>query len=107
MEKWAWSVAAGTIFVVRPFCIAFCIAGCCQSCRKTSFFFSVNGACRQLVTARKAIFEYVEVFYNRLRRHASLGYLTPEEFKKHYFQEKQLEAEGSQGSPKPSETLPY
>lgn len=27
--------------------------------------------------ARKAIFEYVEVYYNRKRRHSSLGYLTP------------------------------
>ncbi len=56
--------------------------------------------------ARQAIFEYVEVFYNRLRRHASLGYLTPEEFKKRYFQEKQLEAEGSQGPARPGEALP-
>jgi putative transposase len=38
--------------------------------------------------ARQAIFEYVEVFYNRLRRHASLGYLTPVDFKQRYFQEK-------------------
>lgn len=30
--------------------------------------------------ARLAIFEYIEVFYNRQRRHASLGYLTPLEF---------------------------
>lgn len=30
-------------------------------------------------TARAAIFEYVEVFYNRQRRHSSLGYLTPSE----------------------------
>uniref|UniRef100_UPI00403F5697 IS3 family transposase n=1 Tax=Deinococcus sp. VB142 TaxID=3112952 RepID=UPI00403F5697 len=27
--------------------------------------------------ARNAIFEYVEVYYNRKRRHSSLGYLTP------------------------------
>ena len=45
--------------------------------------------------ARQAIFEYVEVFYNRLRRHASLGYLTPVEFKQRYFQEKQLETDSS------------
>lgn len=30
--------------------------------------------------ARKVIFEYVEVFYNRERRHSSLGYLSPEAF---------------------------
>lgn len=30
--------------------------------------------------ARKVIFEYVEVFYNRERKHSSLGYLSPEAF---------------------------
>ena len=27
--------------------------------------------------ARRAIFEYVETFYNRRRRHSGLGFLTP------------------------------
>jgi putative transposase len=30
--------------------------------------------------ARRSIFEYVEVFYNRKRLHSSLGYLSPEQF---------------------------
>jgi putative transposase len=30
--------------------------------------------------ARRAIFDYVEVFYNRQRRHSTLGYLSPAEF---------------------------
>jgi transposase InsO family protein len=30
--------------------------------------------------ARQSIFEYMEVFYNRLRRHSSLGYVSPEAF---------------------------
>jgi transposase InsO family protein len=30
--------------------------------------------------ARQAIFEYIEVFYNRQRRHSTLGYLSPESF---------------------------
>ena len=30
--------------------------------------------------ARRAIFEYIEVFYNRRRRHSSLGYLSPMQF---------------------------
>ncbi len=30
--------------------------------------------------ARRSVFEYVEIFYNRQRLHASNGYLTPEEF---------------------------
>jgi putative transposase len=30
--------------------------------------------------ARQSVFEYVEVFYNRVRRHSSLGYVSPEAF---------------------------
>ena len=30
--------------------------------------------------ARHRIFDYIEVFYNRVRRHSYLGYLSPEEF---------------------------
>ena len=30
--------------------------------------------------ARGAIFEYIEVFYNRLRRHSTLGYISPLEY---------------------------
>jgi transposase InsO family protein len=32
--------------------------------------------------ARLSIFEYVEVFYNRQRRHSALGYRSPEEYEK-------------------------
>ena len=32
--------------------------------------------------ARAAIFEYIEVFYNRERRHSSLRYLSPEDFER-------------------------
>ncbi|MBX9581502.1 MAG: IS3 family transposase [Gemmataceae bacterium] len=32
--------------------------------------------------ARAAIFEYLEVFYNRARRHSSLGYVSPDEFER-------------------------
>jgi putative transposase len=30
--------------------------------------------------ARQSIFEYIEIFYNRKRKHSSLGYLSPEQF---------------------------
>jgi transposase InsO family protein len=30
--------------------------------------------------ARTALFEYIEVFYNRQRRHSALGYLSPEAY---------------------------
>ena len=30
--------------------------------------------------ARRAVCEYIEMFYNRIRRHSTLGYLSPAEF---------------------------
>jgi len=30
--------------------------------------------------ARASIFEYIEVFYNRQRRHSTLGYVSPAEY---------------------------
>ena len=30
--------------------------------------------------ARASVFDYIERFYNRLRRHSALGYLSPEQF---------------------------
>lgn len=33
-----------------------------------------------MAEARRKLFDYIEVFYNRKRRHSALGYLTPEEF---------------------------
>ena len=32
--------------------------------------------------ARASLFEYIEVFYNRIRRHSSLGYVAPAEFER-------------------------
>jgi len=37
---------------------------------------------RSRLEARLSIFEYVEVFYNRQRRHSSLGYRSPEQYEK-------------------------
>jgi len=34
------------------------------------------------VEARSAIFDYIEVFYDRQRLHQSLGYLSPEQFER-------------------------
>jgi len=36
------------------------------------------------VEARQSIFEYIEVFYNRQRRHAFLNYMTPVEYEERY-----------------------
>jgi len=34
--------------------------------------------------ARSALFEYIELFYNRQRRHSALGYLSPNEFEQRH-----------------------
>jgi transposase InsO family protein len=36
--------------------------------------------------AREAVFEYIEIFYNRHRRHSTLGYLSPSDFERQPFQ---------------------
>lgn len=36
--------------------------------------------------AKSDIFFYIEGFYNRIRRHSSLGYLSPEDFERQYFE---------------------
>jgi putative transposase len=51
-----------------------------------SFFGTLKGECvegsafQTRTQARQAVFEYVECFYNRVRRHSSLGYLSPVTF---------------------------
>ncbi|AKQ66623.1 Mobile element protein [Myxococcus hansupus] len=32
--------------------------------------------------ARRVLFDYIEVFYNRKRRHSSLGYVSPVEYER-------------------------
>lgn len=47
---------------------------------KTELIFFERFATRE--EAKAKIFEYIEVFYNRQRRHSSLGYLSPAEFER-------------------------
>ena len=52
-----------------------------------SFFASlkaerIDGVFPSRAAARAAVFEYIEVWYNRQRRHSSLGYLSPIAFEK-------------------------
>lgn len=39
--------------------------------------------------ARSAVFEFIEVFYNRRRLHSSLAYLSPNEFERRFQQERE------------------
>jgi len=61
-------------------------ADCWDNAPMESFFASlkkelVHGAdFATRAEARAAIFEYIEVFYNRQRRHSSLGYVSPAEY---------------------------
>lgn len=55
-----------------------------------SFFGTVKDECvhrtiyRSHDEARQSLFEYLEVFYNRQRRHSSLGYLSPTTFEQQW-----------------------
>lgn len=40
-------------------------------------------------TLRSAIFEYIEAFYNRRRRHSTLGYLSPAAFERRWYTQQQ------------------
>jgi putative transposase len=42
--------------------------------------------------ARQSLFEYIEVFYNRRRRHSSLGYLSPAEYEQRGLETKSSES---------------
>lgn len=61
---------------------------CWDNATSESFFSTLK---RELVVksdfvdqkqAAKAIFEYIEVFYNKIRAHSTIGYLAPTEFEK-------------------------
>jgi putative transposase len=41
--------------------------------------------------AKTSIFEYIWVFYNKIRRHSSLGYLSPEEFEQQWYQQRNFQ----------------
>ena len=41
---------------------------------------------RSVADARAQLFEYIELYYNRRRRHSSLGYISPLQFEEAYYQ---------------------
>jgi putative transposase len=57
-----------------------------------SFFHTLKGECGgpgrfpSRAAARQAVFTYLEVWYNRHRRHSSLGYRSPVEYEQHRWQ---------------------
>jgi putative transposase len=59
---------------------------CYDNAVTESFFGTLKGECIERISfqtrgqARHTIFEYVECFYNRVRRHSSLGYVSPTEY---------------------------
>lgn len=58
-------------------------ANCYDNAATESFFHSFKGECidqesfPSQAQARKRTFEYIETFYNRIRRHSSLQYMSP------------------------------
>jgi putative transposase len=56
---------------------------CWDNAVTESFFGTLKGECVDLVCfhtrteARQTVFEFVECYYNRIRRHSSLGYKSP------------------------------
>jgi putative transposase len=54
---------------------------------KTEHIYFENYSTRE--QAKRSIFDYVETFYNRKRRHSTLGYLSPVAFEKQAMQRSQ------------------
>ena len=52
-----------------------------------------GGAFADVEEARLETFNYIEGYYNRIRRHSSLGYLSPEEYERKYEEERAQKAE--------------
>lgn len=44
-----------------------------------------GGAFLSIDDAYTEIFDYIEMYYNRMRKHSSLGYLSPEQFENQYY----------------------
>jgi putative transposase len=66
------------------------VGNCYDNAMKESFFATLKTECvtdlfETRAQARTAIFDYIEVFYNRQRLHSALGYLSPEQFEQQFF----------------------
>jgi transposase InsO family protein len=62
---------------------------CYDNAAMESFFSTLKGECVERSTfpsrqeARQVIFEYIECFYNRVRRHSTLQYMSPMVYEQH------------------------
>jgi putative transposase len=71
------------------------VGDCYDNAVAESFFATLKGDLlsnqpfRSHAEARTALFSYLEIFYNRQRRHSALGYLTPEVYERRYTQQHQ------------------
>lgn len=65
---------------------------CYDNAPTESFFHTLKTEHTYLMGSktRNDIFEFIEVFYNRQRSHSKLGYLSPCEFEKMYFEKQRL-----------------
>lgn len=64
---------------------------CYDNSMMESFFATLKAECAIGIydtreQARHSIFEYIEVWYNRQRRHSALGYASPDAFERSYCQ---------------------
>ena len=71
---------------------------CYDNAKSESFFATLkreafpDGCCFDTrAAARRAIFDYLETFYNRRRRHSALGNIPPDEFLSRHFQNQKTE----------------
>jgi putative transposase len=62
------------------------VGQCWDNAVAESFFHTLKTECvpdngyRSVSEARRALFDYIEVWYNRKRRHSTLGYISPAEY---------------------------
>lgn len=66
---------------------------CFDNAVAESFFHTLKTECAYVERyenrehAKRSIFEYVEVYYNNQRRHSTLGYVSPAEYERQYYQQ--------------------